>query len=51
MLSDLVPEILATEFRPRRPLTNTEKCARWREKHRVAWNAYRRDWYAKRKVA
>lgn len=55
MLADLVAEILGTEFYPRRrvpgqPLTNAEKCARWRAKNSGKWNAYRRLWREKRKA-
>lgn len=55
MLSDLVPEILATEFRPRvvgtpRQLA-TARHLRWVAKNREQFNAYRREWWAKRKAA
>ena len=46
-MSDLIPMLLATRIEKRK-LTRTEIQRRWREKHRAQWNAYRREWRARK---
>jgi hypothetical protein len=47
-VKDLVPIALATRM-PRRKLTRTQIHLRWVAKNRDKWNAYRREWWARRK--
>lgn len=49
MLADLVPVIAQTRIERRRA-SRTQIQLRWVAKNRKAWNAYRRKWYASRKV-
>lgn len=48
-MKDLIPVILQTRMEPQRqPLTRTQIHLRWVEKNRDKFNAYRREWYARR---
>lgn len=49
-LADLVPVVLETRIERRR-LSRTEIQMRWVRKNREKFNAYRREWYARRKAA
>lgn len=48
-LADLVSVIVATRME-RRKMTRTEIMRRYRHKNAEKWNAYRRKWYAQRKL-
>jgi len=50
MLSDLIPEVTKARMPRQRRISATAAHMRWVAKNRDRWNAYRRDWYARRKA-
>lgn len=50
-MADLVPLLLETRIERRQPLTRTQIQLRWVARNRAKFNAYRRDWRARRKAA